>query len=52
MPAMQSSKGAALQTGSVNAAAVRNKPGLFDRIADHFRRYWQLWVLPLPPCSS
>lgn len=48
MPAMQSSKGAALQTGSVNAAAVRNKPGLFDRIADHFRRYWQLWVLTAP----
>ena len=48
MPAMQSSKGAALQTGSVNAAAARNKPGLFDRIADHFRRYWQLWVLTAP----
>ena len=48
MPAMQSSKGAALQTGSVNAAAARNKPGLFDRIADHFRRYWQLWILTAP----
>ena len=48
MPAMQSSKGAALQTGSVNAAAARNKPGLFDRIADHFRHYWQLWVLTAP----
>ena len=48
MPAMQSSKGAALQTGSVNVAAARNKPGLFDRIADHFRRYWQLWILTAP----
>ena len=49
MPAMQSSKGAALQTGSVNVAAARNKPGLFDRIADHFRRYWQLYAMMVLP---
>lgn len=26
----------------------RKKPGLLDRIADHLRRYWQLWILSAP----
>ena len=30
------------------AAPDRKKPGLLDRIADHLRRYWQLWILSAP----
>ena len=50
MPAMHNHRKAPLlQTVKrSNAAAARNKPGLFDRIADHFRRYWQLWILTAP----
>lgn len=32
----------------MEAAPDRKKPGLLDRIADHLRRYWQLWILSAP----
>jgi len=48
MSATQTSKDAVMRVGSPNATVVRNKPGLIDRIANHFRRYWQLWVLTAP----
>ena len=29
-------------------AANRRKTGLLNKIADHFSRYWQLWILASP----
>ena len=42
------SQGVAARTVAMEAAPDRKKPGLLDRIADHFRRYWQLWILTAP----
>lgn len=44
----QTSQGVAARTVAMEAAPDRKKPGLLDRIADHFRRYWQLWILTAP----
>ena len=44
----QTSQGVAARTVAMEAAPDRKKPGLLDRIADHFRRYWQRGV-PTPP---
>ena len=48
MPAMQSSKGAALQTGSVNAALPPIGVVLSAPTAAPSRHYWQLWILTAP----
>ena len=44
----QTSQGVAARTVAMEAAPDRKKPGLLDRIADHLRRYWQLWILSAP----
>ena len=44
----QTSQGVAARTVAMEAALDRKKPGLLDRIADHLRRYWQLWILSAP----
>ncbi|KAB8287022.1 sugar ABC transporter permease [Bifidobacterium ramosum] len=42
-----------MSTNTISAASRPvqepiNKPSPFARIADHFRRYWELWLLTLP----
>lgn len=44
----QTSQGVAARTVAMEAAPDRKKPGPLDRIADHLRRYWQLWILSAP----
>ena len=38
----------AARTVATAAPGRPPKPGLLDRIADHFRRYWRLWILTAP----
>ncbi len=44
----QTSQGVAARTVAMEEQGSRPQEPVLDRIADHFRRYWQLWILTAP----